>query len=65
MRHRIVLSYEALADNVTSDMVIKRIMEVVARPHRPLTDDQKPQAEGATQASTSEADPAGMPWKTA
>jgi MoxR-like ATPase len=38
LRHRIVLSYEALADNVTPEAVIDRVMEVVPRPARPLTD---------------------------
>ncbi len=39
LRHRLVLSYEALADNVTPDAVINRVMEVVPRPARPLTDE--------------------------
>jgi MoxR-like ATPase len=39
LRHRLVLSYEALADRVTPDAVIDRIVEVVPRPLRPLTDD--------------------------
>ena len=60
MRHRIVLSYEALADNVTPDAVIKRIMDVVARPARPLTDEAR-----AGQAATTSADPPGMTWRTA
>jgi len=38
LRHRLVLSYEALADNVTPDAIVARVMEVVARPARPLTD---------------------------
>jgi MoxR-like ATPase len=59
MRHRIVLSYEALADNVTADAVIKRIMEVVARPARPLTDDQR------TASPQQTPPPAGMVWQSA
>jgi hypothetical protein len=55
-----VLSYEALADNVTPDAIIKRVMEIVARPARPLTDDQRVQAE--TQPP---ADQPGMAWRTA
>ncbi len=39
LRHRLVLSYEALADNVSADAVIERVMEVVPRPARPLTDE--------------------------
>jgi MoxR-like ATPase len=57
MRHRIVLSYEALADNVTPDAVIKRIMEVVARPARPLTDEQRTEQQPHP--------PAGMVWQSA
>jgi MoxR-like ATPase len=41
LRHRLVLSYEALADRVTPETVIKRIIEVVPRPLRPLTDDPR------------------------
>ncbi len=36
MRHRLVLSYEALSDNVTSDMLLARVMEQVAAPVKPL-----------------------------
>jgi len=36
MRHRLVLSYEALSDNVTSDMILARVMEQVAVPVQPL-----------------------------
>ena len=61
MRHRVVLSYEALADNVTPDAVIKRVMEVVARPARPLTDDKRPPAE----STPPPADTPGMAWQTA
>lgn len=40
IRHRIVLSYEALADNVTPDMLIDRLTQVVPRPARPLTEEE-------------------------
>ena len=40
-RHRLVLSYEALADRVTTEAVIQRIIEVVPRPVRPLTDEPR------------------------
>jgi hypothetical protein len=36
MRHRLVLSYEALSDNVTSDMVLARVMEQIGAPVQPL-----------------------------
>ncbi len=39
LRHRLVLSYEALADGVSADAIIARIMERVPRPVRPLTDE--------------------------
>ncbi|HLF71573.1 MAG TPA: MoxR family ATPase [Dehalococcoidia bacterium] len=38
MRHRLVLSYEALADRVTPDSIIERVLEAVAAPQRPFTD---------------------------
>jgi MoxR-like ATPase len=36
MRHRLVLSYEALSDNVTSDMLLKKILDRVPIPVVPL-----------------------------
>ncbi|MCX7786995.1 MAG: MoxR family ATPase [Spirochaetes bacterium] len=36
MRHRLVLSYEALAEGVTSDMILKRILETIAPPREVL-----------------------------
>ncbi len=36
MRHRLVLSYEALSDSVTSDMIIQRILETIPVPAQPL-----------------------------
>jgi MoxR-like ATPase len=38
LRHRLVLSYEALADGVTADAILNRMLERVPRPARPLTD---------------------------
>jgi MoxR-like ATPase len=36
MRHRLVLSYEALAENVTADDIIAEVLKAVAAPQRPL-----------------------------
>jgi MoxR-like ATPase len=36
LRHRIVLSYEALAEGQTADRIVARIMQAIARPARPL-----------------------------
>lgn len=36
MRHRLVLSYEALSDAVTSDMIIQQILENIPIPAEPL-----------------------------
>ena len=36
MRHRLVLSYEALSDEVTSDDIVNRLMEAVPLPEVPL-----------------------------
>jgi MoxR-like ATPase len=36
MRHRLVLSYEAVSDGVTSDMILQRILEVIPAPAQPL-----------------------------
>ena len=36
MRHRLVLSYEALAEDVTSDMIVQRILENIPVPAQPL-----------------------------
>ncbi len=38
LQHRLVLSYEALADGVTADTILNRMLERVPRPARPLTD---------------------------
>ena len=36
IRHRLVLSYEALADNISSDDLLKRILDAVPMPEVPL-----------------------------
>ena len=36
MRHRLVLSYEAMADAVTSDMILQRVLETIPVPEPPL-----------------------------
>jgi len=47
MRHRMVLSYEALADRVSADEIIRRVVEAVPRPTRPFTDDPRLQGTAA------------------
>ena len=36
LRHRLVLSYEALAEGLTSDELIRRIMQHIPAPEKPL-----------------------------
>jgi MoxR-like ATPase len=36
MRHRLMLSYEAMSEGVSSDMILKRIMEIVPPPDQPV-----------------------------
>jgi MoxR-like ATPase len=36
LRHRMVLSFEAMSDNVTSDMILRRVLERVPAPTQPL-----------------------------
>jgi MoxR-like ATPase len=36
LRHRLVLSYEALAEGVNSDLIVQRIMSHIAPPDKPL-----------------------------
>jgi MoxR-like ATPase len=36
MRHRLVLTYEALSDSKTSDMILQRIIDAIPMPARPL-----------------------------
>jgi MoxR-like ATPase len=42
MRHRLVLSYEALADDVSADDVLDRIVAAVPVPDVPLHDYDRP-----------------------
>jgi MoxR-like ATPase len=39
LRHRVVLSYEALSDGVTADALTARVIERIPRPARPLSGD--------------------------
>jgi len=36
LRHRVVLSYEGLAEGLSSDALVARIMKHIAPPPRPL-----------------------------
>jgi MoxR-like ATPase len=36
IRHRLILSYEALSENVTADMILGRVMEQIRMPSQPL-----------------------------
>jgi MoxR-like ATPase len=36
MRHRLVLSYEAMSDDISSDMILQRILERIPVPAQPL-----------------------------
>jgi MoxR-like ATPase len=36
MRHRLVLSYEALAEGQTPDMLIRKVMQTIRAPEKPL-----------------------------
>ena len=36
MRHRVVLSYEALAENITADALVQRVLAKVPPPDKPL-----------------------------
>ncbi len=42
LRHRIVLSYEALAEGHTADMLVERVMREVAAPDKPLETHVRP-----------------------
>lgn len=42
LRHRIVLSYEALSDDVTSDHILEKLMEAVPMPEVPLREHASP-----------------------
>jgi MoxR-like ATPase len=53
MRHRLVLSYEALADRVSADAVIQSIIQAVPQPARPFADDpRRPGLAWSTGATT-------------
>jgi MoxR-like ATPase len=36
LRHRLVLSYEALADNLTPDQIVQRVMQRIGVPDKPM-----------------------------
>jgi MoxR-like ATPase len=36
LRHRLVLSYEALAESLTADHIVRRIMDKLPVPDKPL-----------------------------
>ena len=36
LRHRLVLSYEALADAMTADQIVTRVLQSVRAPDKPL-----------------------------
>jgi MoxR-like ATPase len=42
IRHRLVLSYEALSDNVSSDEILEQILEAVMLPKVPLNEFKRP-----------------------
>jgi MoxR-like ATPase len=36
LRHRLVLSYEALADNLSADQIVQRVMQKISVPDKPM-----------------------------
>jgi MoxR-like ATPase len=48
LRHRIVLSYEALADSITADAVLDRVLRTIPLPDVPLAEQQTRSAHGST-----------------
>jgi MoxR-like ATPase len=48
LRHRLVLSYEALADHVTADALIERVLQAVSQPQRPFVDPRLAVSNGGT-----------------
>ena len=46
LRHRLVLSYEALADSLTADAIIQRIVAKVAKPEKPMAHNTEGRANG-------------------
>jgi MoxR-like ATPase len=51
LRHRLVLSYEALAEGLTADELIKRMMQKVRPPEKPMQSHAKPAVAPAPQQS--------------
>ena len=49
IRHRLVLSYEALADRVSADEILDRVLERVPQPQRPFVSDAQRYAAPATE----------------
>jgi MoxR-like ATPase len=55
MRHRLVLSYEALADRVTADAIIDAVLDHVKQPQRPFNDTRlQPAAAASTGVAVEE-----------
>ncbi len=52
MRHRIVLSYEALADRVSADAIIDAVLDHVKQPQRPFNDTRLMAAASAPATTT-------------
>ena len=50
LRHRLVLSYEALADEKTPDMIVRRLMQYIQPPATPLESDRDRHARRAANA---------------
>ena len=46
LRHRLVLSYEALADSMTADAIVQRIVAKVAKPDKPMAHNTEGRANG-------------------
>ena len=46
LRHRLVLSYEALSDGQTADGIIEQVMQAVGAPDKPLASHVKVAANG-------------------
>ncbi len=44
MRHRLVLSYEALADGLNADQIVQRVMKKIPVPDKPLAPHEQPAA---------------------
>jgi len=46
LRHRICLSYEALAENITTEDIIARVLKAVPMPDKPLAHPKESAAHG-------------------